>query len=146
MAMPPLKSTTGQPIKYTVEHYRKDGVSSEAFMDWFTNVVLPKAMPVMKKHNVLKVAVHRTDHKVGPAFQGVVDQVRPGWKVSDCDFVLEHWVYDLESIVKLSSDPEWFGEVLKDGEDWLDTSRSNIYIGYDTTYLEDGAIKNLPQN
>ena len=57
MAMPPLKSTTGQPIKYTVEHYRKDGVSSEAFMDWFTNVVLPKAMPVMKKHNVLKVAV-----------------------------------------------------------------------------------------
>ena len=66
--------------------------------------------------------------------------------MSDCDFVLEHWVYDLESIVKLSSDPEWFGEVLKDGEDWLDTSRSNIYIGYDTTYLEDGAIKNLPQN
>lgn len=53
----PPKTTTGHATKYTVEHYRKDGVSEEAFMDWFTNVVLPKAVPVMKKHNILKYAV-----------------------------------------------------------------------------------------
>ena len=71
--------------------------------------------------------------------------MRPGWKVSDCDLVLEHWVHDLESIKNLSSDPEWFGTVLKDQDDWLDNSRSAIHIGYDTTYLENGATMNVAQ-
>jgi len=71
--------------------------------------------------------------------------VRPGWKVSDCDIVLEYWVYDLESIKNLSSDPEWLGTVLKDQDDWLDNSRSAIHIGYDTTYLENGATMNVAQ-
>ena len=53
----PLKTTTGDVIKYTVEHYRKDGVSAEALMDWFNNVVVPKAVPVLQKHNIVKFAV-----------------------------------------------------------------------------------------
>ena len=53
----PLKTTTGHPIKYTMEHYRKDGVSAEAFIDWFTNVIVPKSVPIMKKHNVVKFAL-----------------------------------------------------------------------------------------
>ena len=57
----PPKTTAGHAIKYTMEHYRKDGVSEEAFMDWFTNVVLPKAVPVLKKHNILKYAVVSCD-------------------------------------------------------------------------------------
>lgn len=88
---------------------------------------------------------HKTDHQVSAAFQGLVDQVRPGWKVSDCDIVMEHWLYDLKSIGELSSDPEWFGTVLADQDEWLDNSRSAIHIGYDTTYFEDGAIINSPQ-
>lgn len=70
----------------------------------------------------------------------MVDQVQPGWKVSDCDVVLERWVYDLKSIENLSADPEWFEMALQGHEDWIDFSRSTIHIGYDTTYLEDGAI------
>lgn len=85
----------------------------------------------------------KTDLKVGAAFQNEVDQVRPGWKVNDCDLVLEYWVYDLESMKNLASDPEWNQTALGDENDWLDTSRSTIRIGYDTTYLDYGAIMNV---
>ena len=52
-----LKTTTGGAIKYTVELYRKDGVSEEAFMHWFTDEFWPVVVPIMKKHNILKYAV-----------------------------------------------------------------------------------------
>ena len=71
--------------------------------------------------------------------------MRPGWKVNDCDVVLEHWVYDLESITNLAADPEWIGGDSKVQEEWIDMSRSTIHIGYDTTYLENGAIMNIAQ-
>ena len=51
------KTTGGPLMKYSMEHYRKEGVSEEAFMDWFFNVLLPKALPVMKKHNIVKYVV-----------------------------------------------------------------------------------------
>ncbi|KAJ5679527.1 hypothetical protein N7462_007771 [Penicillium macrosclerotiorum] len=137
------RKATGGAIKYTVEHHRKDGVSEEAFMHWFTNQYLPRAVPIMKKHNILKYAVQKTDTKVGAAFQAEVDQVWPGWKVNDCDVALEYWVYDLESMKNLASDPEWIQTALEDENDWLDPSRSTIRIGYDTTYLESGAFMNI---
>ncbi|GKT64019.1 hypothetical protein ColTof4_04433 [Colletotrichum tofieldiae] len=138
-----LEPTTDRAIKYAVEHHRKDGVSEEEFMHWFTNRFLPRAVPIMKKHNILKYAVQKTDPKVGAAFQAEVDQVRPGWKVNDCDLVLEYWVNDLESMKNLVSDPEWIQTALKEENDWLDVSRSTIRIGYDMTYLEYGAIMNV---
>lgn len=61
MAESPLKTAPGRVVKYTMELYRKDGVSAEAFDDWFTNVVAPKAVPVYKKHNVIKFALVSCD-------------------------------------------------------------------------------------
>jgi len=52
-----LKTTPGYAVKYTVEHYRKDGVSGEAFTRWFTQQFLPRAIPILKKHNILRHAV-----------------------------------------------------------------------------------------
>jgi hypothetical protein len=52
-----LETKIGRAIKYTAALHRKDGVSEEAFMHWFTNQFLPRAVPIMKKHNILKYAV-----------------------------------------------------------------------------------------
>ena len=154
----PLASTAGQPLKYTVEHFRKDGVSEQAFHDWFHRVHLPQALPLLKKHGILRYAVvspatsvpaasgvangcqHVRDAQVGAAFQAVVDQVRPGWKVSECDLVLEYWMESLESVKALAMDPEWNEKAVKGQGDWLDMSRAGIHIGYDTTYLDRGEI------
>jgi hypothetical protein len=63
--------------------------------------------------------------------------------VNDCDLVLECWVYGLESLKNLASDPEWIQTALEDENDWLDTPRSTIRIGYDTTYLEYAGIMDV---
>ncbi|CRK28107.1 hypothetical protein BN1723_005130 [Verticillium longisporum] len=81
--------------------------------------------------------------QVGAAFQVEAGQVRPGWKVNDCDLVLEYWVKDLESLKSLASDPEWIQTALEPGNDWFDMSGPTIRIGYDTTYLEHGEIVNV---
>lgn len=52
---------TGGPIRYTVEHHRKHGVSEEAFMAWFTKTFLPLAISIMKKHNILRFEVVSSD-------------------------------------------------------------------------------------
>ncbi|CRK25924.1 hypothetical protein BN1723_013758 [Verticillium longisporum] len=139
----PPKTTTDHPIKCTVEHRRKNGVYEETFMHWFTGQFLPRAVAVLKKHNVLKYAVQKMDSQVGAAFQAEAGQVRPGWKVNDCDLVLEYWVKDLESLKSLASDPEWIQTALEPGNDWFDMSGPTIRIGYDTTYLEHGYIVNV---
>lgn len=47
----------GQTIKYSLEHYRKSGVSEEAFMKWFQEHHLTHAVPLMKKYGITKYAV-----------------------------------------------------------------------------------------
>lgn len=63
--------------------------------------------------------------------------------MNDCDLVLECWVYDLESLKNLASDPEWIQTALEDENDWLATSRSTIRIGYYTTYSEYAGIMDV---
>lgn len=72
-------------------------------------------------------------------------QVRPGWEVNDCDLVLEYWVDDLESIKSLAADSDWIQMPLEGRRDWLDTSRSTVRIGYDTTYVVQGPVLNMAE-
>ncbi|XDG06153.1 hypothetical protein ABKA04_005768 [Annulohypoxylon sp. FPYF3050] len=140
----PLTSTNGLPIKYTVEHTRKDGVSDKTLMDWFHNVHLTAGLPLMKKYGIIKYAVHVQDPKVGAAFQLELDQVRPGWEVRKCDLVLEYWTYDMGNLKSLIMDSEWQEKAVKGEGDIFDVSKPTvIHIGYDTTYLSDGQIINL---
>jgi hypothetical protein len=47
------KMAEGQPLKYTVTHYRKQHHNPEAFIKWIVEEHLPTAMPIFKKHGVL---------------------------------------------------------------------------------------------
>ena len=127
-------------MKYTVEYYRKDGVSEKAFVDWFTNQFLPRAVPIMRKHNILQYAIEKPDVRVGAAFQAEVQG--GGWKVNNCDFVMEYWVKDEKDMRNLAMDPEWALD--EDTNNWLDMSKSTVRISNDTTtcLLEHGATIN----
>lgn len=161
MAKSPLKTAEGCVVKYTSELYRKEGVSAEAFDDWFTNVVTPKAIPVYKKYNFIKVMIvsrnapfhhnrtanlhnhvqYKTDRKASATLQSMLTQAGTGRKVSDCDIVMEHWVHDMSTVLAHASDPEWTSEVLKDQDKWLDASKGTSHIGYDTAWVEKEAIR-----
>ncbi|KAI0178958.1 hypothetical protein GGR52DRAFT_569863 [Hypoxylon sp. FL1284] len=131
-----------QLIKYTIEHYRKDGVSEEALQKWFREWHIPRALPLMNKYGITKYSVYTRLPELCNAFQPGLHKVRPTWEVSQADFVLEYWMPDMDCFRKLVMDSEWVEGAAKDWDDWLDMSRSTVHIGYDTTYLEKGVIVN----
>lgn len=44
-------------IKYSVDHYRKEGVSEEAFEKFFQEQHLANALPLFKKYGIIKYCV-----------------------------------------------------------------------------------------
>lgn len=51
------KQQDDRPLKFTLTHYRKEGITHDAFMKWLVEVHLPKAFPVLKKHGVTGYAL-----------------------------------------------------------------------------------------
>lgn len=43
------------------------------------------------------------------------------------------------------TDPDWQGKVIKFEEGWIDTSRAECQIGWETTFLQDGNIVNVDE-
>ncbi|KAI1414070.1 hypothetical protein F5Y13DRAFT_159665 [Hypoxylon sp. FL1857] len=127
-------------IKYTLEHYRKEGVSEEAFSKWFQEVHIPAGVPLMKKHGITKYAVHTRLPQAAAAFEAILKEFRPSWDVSQADLVLEYWVPDLKFVENLVADPEWNEKAVKNQEEWIDVNRSTVHIGYETVYLENGIV------
>ncbi len=52
-----LKKQEGQPMKFSLTHYRKAGITHEAFMKWIVEVHIPKAIPIFKKHGIIGYAL-----------------------------------------------------------------------------------------
>lgn len=61
-----LAKSSGQLIKYTVAHYRKEGVSHEDFVKWMTHEHIPTAIPLFKKHNIRKYSLVSSCSRHGP--------------------------------------------------------------------------------
>lgn len=133
-------ATRGHTIKYSVEHRLKDGAFERAMIDSLTNQFLPRALPVLKKHKILRYVVQNADQEAGAVLQAEVNQEHLNGKVNDCDVVLEYWVRDLESIKALSADPEWVQITHEYENDWFDTSKSVVRISYDMAYLDQDTL------
>lgn len=48
---------SGQPLKYTLTHYRKPERTHEAFIKWIVEEHLPLAIPVFKKHGIIEYSL-----------------------------------------------------------------------------------------
>ena len=60
----------GQPLKYTVTHYRKQEHTHEAFIEWIVEKHLPLAMPVFKKHGIVGYSLVSASYSEGRYFCG----------------------------------------------------------------------------
>jgi hypothetical protein len=74
----------------------------------------------------------------------VLGPFRPTWGYADFDCFIEYLLPDLDCVMKLMADPDW-PAAIKNQDDWLDMSRALVSVGYETPYLVDGEIVNLPK-
>jgi hypothetical protein len=74
------------------------------------------------------------------ALAETVDKVRPGWTVGTSHAVLTYYVRDMEHMMQLVKDPEYQSKGRVSEAGWIDSSRGEIKIGYETVYIENGAI------
>ncbi|KAK7962475.1 uncharacterized protein PG986_003300 [Apiospora aurea] len=80
----------GQPLKFTITHYRLPQHTHEAFIQWLTEEHLPLALPVLKKHGALGYSLFVTP---GPLNDGL----RELYKDKDQD----QWVDVPKALVSL---------------------------------------------
>ncbi|KFA63345.1 hypothetical protein S40285_09943 [Stachybotrys chlorohalonatus IBT 40285] len=148
------------PLKYTVTHYRKPEHTHEEFIKWIVEVHLPLAIPIFKKHGVLEYSIVSSilpDHlshdltaskfttPAGPneALKAELGQFRPTWDFADFDCFLEYTIPDAQAIKNVMSDPDW-PAAIKDQDDWVDTSKALLSLGYHTPYLlKTGEVVNM---
>lgn len=74
-----------------------------------------------------------------------MSKVRPSWDFADYDCFLEYTIPNMQSIQKVMADPGW-AVALQDQEEWVDTSKALVSVGYHTPYLlETGEVVNIPK-
>ncbi len=69
---------------------------------------------------------------------------RPTWDVADYDCIIEYTVPNEKTIETAMFDPEWI-EACSDQEDWVDTPKALLSLGYHTQYFSEGKAINLSQ-
>ncbi|RYP30211.1 hypothetical protein DL767_006358 [Monosporascus sp. MG133] len=136
---------SGQPLKYTVTHYRKPQHTHEAFIKWIVEEHLPVAMPIFKKHGVLGYSLFVTPASLNGALKQEFGKLRSSWDFADFDCFIEYTIPDVQAIKNVMSDPDWQAAT-KDQGDWVDTTKALVSLGYSTPYLlETGEVVNMPK-
>ncbi|KAI1461934.1 hypothetical protein F4805DRAFT_188243 [Annulohypoxylon moriforme] len=135
----------GQRMKFTITHYRKKQHTHEAFMKWMVEEHLPIAMPIFKKHGILSYSLFTTPPPLNDALKSVVGEAQPTWDFADFDCFIEYIIPDAQTVTNVRTDPDW-PKAIKDQEDWVETSKALVSIGYFTPYLlETGEVVNMPK-
>jgi len=133
----------GKPLKYTLTHYRQPQHTHEAFIKWIFEEHLPLAMPIFKKHSIIAYSLFVTPTSLNDVMRSELGNIRPTWDVADFDCFIEYTVPDIQTIKNVMSDPEWL-DVIKDQDEWVDTSKALVSLGYSTPYLlETGEVVNM---
>jgi hypothetical protein len=154
-----------QPLKYTITHYRKQGVTHEEMMKYIVEEHLPLALPVLKKHGVISyslvsdpprnpiyieqlIDINISIQFVTPAslnedLKQQLSKQRPTWETADCDCFIEYLIPDMGAIANVLADPDWLA-ALAGQEKWINIEKAMLSLGYSTPYLlETGEIVNL---
>lgn len=60
------------------------------------------------------------------------------------DVTSSYWATP-EQLRAMLADPDWEGKVVAFERDWIDTSRESTQIGWESAFLQDGKIVNVPK-
>ncbi|KAI1120563.1 hypothetical protein F5Y10DRAFT_123432 [Nemania abortiva] len=131
-----------QLLKVEAFHYKLDSVSDEAFQKFVQDELTPTWVALVKKHKVVRYTSTITPSTFAARFRPQLEKTRPGWIMNEAHLTLTYYVRNFEDMLELISDPEYQARGRDVEIGWIDTSRGQIKIGWETTYLENGEVVN----
>ncbi|OTA97041.1 hypothetical protein M434DRAFT_392221 [Hypoxylon sp. CO27-5] len=129
-------------LKVEAFHYKLDSVSDEAFEKYVHQVLTPKWVALVKRHNVLRYTSTITPSTFSKEFGPVLEQTRPGWQMNEAHLTITYYVRNIDEMKAIVADPEYESRGRDTEVGWIDTSKGQVKIGWETTYLEDGKVIN----
>ncbi|KAI1136026.1 hypothetical protein F5Y05DRAFT_121999 [Hypoxylon sp. FL0543] len=129
-------------LKVEVFHYKLDSVSDEEFEKHIHEVLTPQWIGLVKRYNVLRYTSTFTPSTFAKEFGPVVDQMRPGWQMNEAHLTLTYYVRDFDEMKAIVADPDYQSRGRDTEAGWIDASKGQVKIGWETTYLEDGKVVN----
>uniref|UniRef100_A0A8H7N6V2 EthD domain-containing protein n=1 Tax=Bionectria ochroleuca TaxID=29856 RepID=A0A8H7N6V2_BIOOC len=155
-------ASPNQLIKFQICIHKKDGIPQEDFVKWCTEDYPPRAIPLMKKHNMVKWTevsslsdidafnniqppterLHflLTKTIISPeAVEGLRHTLknemnRPKWTVPEYSIIMSYWLRSMDDLTALTTDPEWF-ELEKDAQKISNPEFGHIAIGHEITFI-----------
>ncbi|KAH8816997.1 hypothetical protein F5884DRAFT_873860 [Xylogone sp. PMI_703] len=132
-----------QLLKFTVQHYRKAGVSEDNFVKWMKEVHVPSAIKLIQKHNIVNYSVFITPTFLQHAFTAEIEQLKKPWSMANFDAVTSYWVRSPDDMRGLLTDPEWLQSINEPEKEWVAAENVVVLAGFETVYLQDGKICNV---
>ncbi|KAI1413197.1 hypothetical protein F5Y13DRAFT_161772 [Hypoxylon sp. FL1857] len=92
-------------LKIEAFHYKLDSVSDEAFEKYVHEVLTPKWIALVKRHNVVRYTSTIAPSTFAKEFGPVVEQTRPGWQMNEAHLTITYYVRNFEEMKAIVSDP-----------------------------------------
>ncbi|KAH9890827.1 hypothetical protein F4778DRAFT_752381 [Xylariomycetidae sp. FL2044] len=132
-----------QLLKVEACHYKLDSVSDEDFQKYVEEEVTPKWVSLLKKHNIVRYTSTLTPSTFPAQFRAHLEKTRPGWTMGEFNLTLTYYVDSFDDMLALTGDPSYraTSDALEEG--YIDATRGQVKIGWETTYMEDGEVVNV---
>ncbi|KAL1856443.1 hypothetical protein Daus18300_010710 [Diaporthe australafricana] len=133
-------------LKVSVLHYRDQSQDEGTFIKWWNEEHMPTIMPIALRHGIERVELYVTSSSFKQRFQQDLQKLKggsaAGWNMAPYDAASIYWTTDFQNIRNMLNDPDWEAKVTGSAEGWLDTSKADVQVGTQTTFIDNGKVVN----
>ncbi|GAB7355308.1 hypothetical protein MBLNU459_g5842t1 [Dothideomycetes sp. NU459] len=125
---------------WTVCGYRKEGMSEDAYHKYLSDVHGPLVRSLLVKHGFHSYSLVHTDTSTRANMDKIFDPQFAN--VADYDCIIQATFDNVDDFVKFKADPEFLEKIAPDHENFADTKRSRMTIGWVQDHVKEGKVVN----
>ncbi|KAF3058362.1 putative dimeric alpha-beta barrel protein [Daldinia childiae] len=130
-------------LKIEAFHYKLESVTDEAFENYVCEVLIPKWVSIMKRHNVVRYTSTITPSSFAEQFGPALAKIRPDWSMLEAHFTRTYYVRNFDEMKAIIGDPDYQGKGGNIEVGWIDPSKGYVKVGWETVYIENGKVVNI---